>query len=56
MTANAIDAHELARALNQLMAGGEFQPSIEVYANLLQFLMGVNSDLLLLVDTQGRIH
>ena len=56
MTANAIDAHELARSLNQLMAGSESQPSIEVYANLLQFLMGVNPDLLLLVDTQGRIH
>jgi PAS domain S-box-containing protein len=56
MTANAIDAHELARSLSQLMAGSESQPSIEVYANLLQFLMGVNSDLLLLVDTQGRIH
>ena len=56
MTANANDAHELARSLNQLMAGSESPPSIEVYANLLQFLMGVNLDLLLLVDTQGRIH
>lgn len=40
MTANAIDAHELARSLSQLMAGSESQPSIEVYANLLQFLNG----------------
>ena len=56
MTANANDAHELAHSLNQLMTGSDSQPSIEVYANLLQFLMGVNLDLLLLVDTQGRIH
>lgn len=56
MTASAIDAHELAGALNQMVAGSDLQPPVEVYANLLQLVLGIHLDLLLLADVHGRIH
>ena len=50
------DAHSLARALNRAKAASDTQPTIEIYAELLQYLMSVNLDLLLLVDGKGRIY
>jgi len=46
----------LARALNQLVTGSDARSSVEIYANLLQYLMDVSQDLLFRIDAQGLIH
>ena len=56
MSTEGVDAHNLARALSQLVTGSDDQPSVEIYVKLLQYLMDVNQDLLLLIDAQGLIH
>ena len=56
MSTEGVDAHNLARALSQLVTGSDDQPSVEIYVKLLQYLMDVNQDLLLLIDAQGFIH
>ena len=55
MTANAIDAHELARSLNQLMAGGRFSPAVGVLRNFLAFPFGLQYSFILFVLHPGRI-
>ena len=42
--------------LNQIVTGSDAQPSVEISANLLQYLVGVSQDLLFLIDAQGLIH
>lgn len=50
MSAEGIDAHDLAIAVNQLTTGGGTLPSTDIYASLLQCAFGSTFDLILLLD------
>ena len=56
MSAEGIDAHDLAIAVNQLTTGGGTLPSTDIYASLLQCAVGSTFDLILLLDVQGHIR